>query len=67
LIQNHPFVDGNKRVGHAAVETFLMLNGSELQATVDEAEQVILSVAAGRADREAFTSWVRSHARSLPT
>jgi death-on-curing protein len=67
LIQNHPFVDGNKRVGHAAVETFLMVNGSELQATVDEAEQVILSVAAGRADREAFTSWVRSHARPLPT
>jgi death-on-curing protein len=29
LAQNHPFVDGNKRVAHAAMETFLMLNGAE--------------------------------------
>ena len=35
LISNHPFVDGNKRVGHAALETFLMLNGYELTADVD--------------------------------
>ena len=27
LISNHPFVDGNKRIGHAALETFLLLNG----------------------------------------
>lgn len=30
LVQNHPFLDGNKRVGHAAMETFLVLNGFEL-------------------------------------
>jgi death-on-curing protein len=36
LIQNHPFLDGNKRTGHAAMETFLVLNGHEIQATVDE-------------------------------
>jgi len=28
LISNHPFVDGNKRIGHAALETFLLLNGA---------------------------------------
>src|SRR4051794_33509952 len=39
LIKNHPFVDGNKRVGHAAMETFLVLNGSELSAPADEQEQ----------------------------
>src|SRR5947209_8009363 len=38
LICNHPFVDGNKRVGHAALETFLVLNGHELDAPVDEQE-----------------------------
>ena len=32
LVQNHPFVDGNKRVGHAAMETFLILNGAEIDA-----------------------------------
>ena len=42
LIANHPFNDGNKRVGHAAMETFLVLNGHELSAGVDEQERVIL-------------------------
>jgi death-on-curing protein len=32
LIKNHPFVDGNKRTGHAAMETFLVLNGFEIDA-----------------------------------
>jgi death-on-curing protein len=36
LVQNHPFVDGNKRTAHAAMETFLVLNGSEIVASVDE-------------------------------
>src|SRR6266571_3420897 len=40
LICNHPFADGNKRVGHAAMETFLVLNGYELTAGVDEQEAV---------------------------
>src|SRR5881398_2105192 len=44
LIMNHPFVDGNKRTGHAAMETFLVLNGHEVQAPVDEQEQVVLQV-----------------------
>lgn len=46
LIANHPFLDGDKRVAHAAMETFLMLNGSELSATVDEQERLMLSLAA---------------------
>ncbi len=35
LIRNHPFVDGNKRTGHAAMEVFLILNGYEIDASVD--------------------------------
>ena len=31
LVANHPFVDGNKRVGHAAMEVFLVLNGYEIR------------------------------------
>lgn len=67
LIQNHPFVDGNKRVGHAAMETFLVLNGAELDSTVDEAERTILDVAASRLKREAFAEWVRHHTRPIPS
>ena len=61
LIQNHPFVDGNKRTGHAALETFLMLNGYEISASVDEQVDIVLGVAAGRIDRTAFTDWLRNH------
>jgi len=61
LIQGHPFVDGNKRVGHAAMETFLLLNGAELVAPVDEQERLILDLAAGRVSSPQLTEWLRQH------
>jgi len=61
LVSNHPFVDGNKRVGHAAMETFLLLNGYEIEASVDDAERVILLLAAGSLSREQLTAWVHEH------
>jgi death-on-curing protein len=60
LINNHPFVDGNKRIGHAALETLLVLNGFELDAGVDEAEAVVLEVASGWRNRDELLAWVRS-------
>ena len=62
LVMNHAFMDGNKRIGHAAMETFLVLNGHEIQCDVDEQERVILELAAGDLSRNAFTEWVRLHA-----
>jgi len=61
LVLNHPFVDGNKRVGHAAMEVFLLLNGHELRATVDEQEQLMLRLAAGQLKRDALAEWVKQH------
>jgi death-on-curing protein len=61
LIQNHPFVDGNKRAGHAAMLAFLRLNGRTLEATVDETERTILQVASGALDRTGLQAWVESH------
>ncbi len=61
LIQNHPFVDGNKRIGHAAMETFLVLNGHEIIASADDQERVVLDVAAGRMERDALVEWLRAH------
>jgi death-on-curing protein len=61
LIKNHAFIDGNKRVGHAALETFLVLNGYELDAPVDEQEEIILGVSAGTLNRDDLTQWLRSH------
>lgn len=65
LVMNHPFVDGNKRVGHAAMETFLVLNGYEIQASVDNQEATILRLAAGELDRQTFTAWLRDRLRPL--
>lgn len=65
LIQNHPFVDGNKRTGHAAMEAFLMYNGYEISASVDEQAEIVLGVASGKLDRQVFTDWLRDHITEL--
>jgi death on curing protein len=65
LIQGHAFVDGNKRVGHAAMETFLILNGSEIDAPVDDQERLILDLAAGRIGRGHLVDWLRQHVKPL--
>jgi death on curing protein len=61
IIMNHPFVDGNKRTGHAATETFLVLNGMEFNASVDEQERVVLAIASGALGREAFVEWLQQN------
>ena len=61
LIQNHPFVDGNKRIGHAAMEVFLLLNGHEINASVDEQENFIIEVASGKVSRIEFSEWISKH------
>jgi death on curing protein len=63
LICNHAFYDGNKRIGHLAMEMFLLLNGQEIDATVDEQEEVVLKVAASQMTREQFTEWLRLRAK----
>jgi death-on-curing protein len=63
LVNNHPFVDGNKRVGHAAMETLLVLNGFEIDASTDEQEQLVLALAAGQLSREQLVGWLRGHVR----
>ena len=60
LIKNHPFSDGNKRIGHASIEVFLILNGFEIQAPIDEQETTILQVAAGEMSLGDFTSWLQN-------
>ena len=61
IAENHPFVDGNKRTAHASMETFLGMNGYELNADVDESEQVILALAASQMTQEDFMTWVENH------
>lgn len=44
LCVNHPFLDGNKRVAHGAMEIFLVFNGFEIKATTDEQEKLFLNL-----------------------
>jgi death on curing protein len=66
LAQGHAFVDGNKRVAHAAMATFLLLNGREIEATVDEQERLMLDLASGRLSRAELTDWLQQHVQSPP-
>ena len=61
LVNNHPFIDGNKRIGHAAMETFLILNGYEITAGVDEQEQIMLELASDNTTLQKFSEWLNNH------
>jgi death-on-curing protein len=61
IILNHPFIDGNKRTGHAATETFLVLNGMAINASVDEQERMVLAIASGNLEREVFVKWLQQN------
>ena len=52
LVGNHPFVDGNKRIGFAALKVLLARNDYLLEVHVDDAESMVLRVAAGDASRD---------------
>lgn len=64
LVINHPFVDGNKRVGVAAAELFLSCNGQLLSATDDELEVLTLAAAQGTMETEALAIWFRQRVYS---
>ncbi len=65
LVMQHPFIDGNKRVGHGAMVNFLYMNTYIIDADDDEQESIILQVAAGEMDKETFTDWVKSRIKPL--
>lgn len=62
LAQNHPFLDGNKRVGAVAAIVFLLMNDQDIKATNAELEELVMNVACGKMDKAAITSFLRDHA-----
>lgn len=61
LISNHPFVDGNKRIGVFAMLIFLQVNGARLTATNDDVIRLGLGVASGEMKYDALLAWVHTH------
>ncbi len=61
IVQNHPFVDGNKRTGAAAAGFFLTTNGVEFNADQESFEQVVLAVAEGKMGKPEIAEFFRQH------
>ena len=66
LSQNHPFVDGNKRTAFAATYVFLAINGLEITATDDEAQDFVLGLySASRVTFENLRAWLSENTKVL--
>lgn len=67
IVQNHPFVDGNKRTGFVVGILFLELNGYRFTASEEAAAQAIFELAAGTMDEKAFCEFVRANSKRRKT
>lgn len=65
LVLNHPFLDGNKRIGVAAAEFFVEYHGQTLDAADDEVEAITVAVAEGTMEVEALAIWIRQRLSDL--
>jgi len=63
IVQNHPFVDGNKRTGLAAALVFLDINGIEINAPDGSLYDLTISVATGNSGKPEIAEFFRSHAK----
>ena len=61
LVKNHPFIDGNKRIGVHAMLVFLAINGVELSYTQEELISLGFSLAAGKQSCASVLRWIMEH------
>ena len=61
LVSNHPFVDGNKRIGAHVMLVFLALNGIELDYKQEDLIDIVLEVASGQANAQGLLEWILEH------
>ena len=64
LVENHPFVDGNKRVGAMAALIFLDMNGFEIDASDEDFTAMVLKVASGEMMKSEISLFLRQHTHS---
>ena len=65
LVNNHPFVDGNKRTGITSAVMFLQGNNYSLTASNQELETFVLSIASGEHTVDSIVEWLRLHSKQL--
>ena len=59
LVMNHPYRDGNKRIGFLAMATFIGLNGQDFAASDEEVVSVIIQLASGQLTEDDLATWIR--------
>lgn len=64
IVSNHPFVDGNKRVGFVVGVLFLELNGCRFMASEETAAQAVIELAAGQLDQAQYTAFLRANSKA---
>ncbi len=64
IVQNHPFIDGNKRTGTVATIIFLSMNGIDLEAEETKLEKIVMDVAKGKASKSAVVDFLRKNSRA---
>lgn len=65
IVKNHPFMDGNKRVGFIAAYIFLGINGQELDAPEEQAVLETVALAAGDSSEADYAGWLESSCREV--
>ncbi len=65
LVNNHPFVDGNKRTGITAAAMFLQINSYSLTASNQELESFVLSIASGKQTIDSIMEWLKTHSIAI--
>jgi death-on-curing protein len=63
IISNHPFVDGNKRVGFEAMRLMLRLNGCDIRASFQTKYAFVMGIARGKLTEQAIADWLKHHSR----
>ncbi|HET6262669.1 MAG TPA: type II toxin-antitoxin system death-on-curing family toxin [Chloroflexia bacterium] len=66
IVQNHPFIDGNKRAGLASAIAFLRLNGTKLRVDHDALYEMVLEVAQGNLQKPAIADFLKRHTQPAP-
>ena len=63
IVSNHPFIDGNKRVGFEAMRLMLRLNGYDIHASLETKYEFVMDIAKGRLTEQAIADWLKQHSQ----
>ncbi len=61
IVTNHPFIDGNKRIGYVIMRLFLIDNGFDLVSSQDDKYDFVIKIASGKSDFESICKWIETH------